>query len=156
MSHVAVISTVFKDLECLEQAAKDCGLVFNWNQKTWKYYGSWVNDYHDADAAYKNGIKTEDYGKCLHAISVPGNKHAYEIGIVKNPNAEEGGYKLLVDFYGGGNGLQAHIGGSKDYYKLQDAYSKHVVIKQAEAQGYTWEEETAEDGATVLKLYDYA
>jgi len=154
MSHVAKIDIEIKDLESLQKAAEDCGLIMNYGQKNYRWYGQWVNDYAKGDAAYKHGIDPKDYGKCEHALSIPGNPGAYEVGVVKNPNGE--GWVLIWDFYGGGHGLQKHLGGSKDCVKLMNAYSKHVVIKQANMLGYTYEEEVDEEGAVCLTLTDYS
>jgi hypothetical protein len=152
MSHVAKVDTVILDLELLKQAAKACGLEFRENQKTYRWYGRWVNDYHGADAAYKQGIDPKNYGKCTHAIAVRGNPSAYEIGVVKNPTGD--GYLLIWDFYAGGYGLQDCIG--RDGSKLLDQYSKLATIQHAEQQGWTWEEVTdPETGGIQLNLYDY-
>ena len=148
MSHVANVEIVVNDLEALKLAAADCGLIFKENQKTFRWYGRFINDYSKSDAAYKHGIKPEDYGKCLHAISIPGNAHAYEVGVVANPNGN--GCVLIWDFYAGGNGLQQHLGGPNDCDKLMNAYSKHVVIKQAQIQGFQVQETEGEDGEITL------
>ncbi len=155
MSHVALVETKVDDLECLAKAAEACGLKFVQGQKTFKWYGRWMNDYSQDDAAYLHGIKPEDYGKCEHAIVVPGNKNAYEVGVVPNPNGE--GYVLLWDFYAGGHGLQKHLGGPSDCNKLMDQYAKFVTIKQAESMGMTWNEEFNEEtGEIILTLNDYS
>jgi len=154
MSHVAKIDIKITDLDALEKAAADCGLELVRGQKTYKWYGRWVDDYSANDAAYKHGIKPADYGSCDHAIRIPGNSMAYEVGVVKNPNGE--GWVLIWDFWNGGHGLQAKLGGAKDCFKLQDAYSKHVAIKQADALGYVWEEEVDEDGEITINMYDYS
>ncbi len=45
MSHVATIEIQIKDLAALKQAAKDLGLEFRENQKTYRWYGYSVGDY---------------------------------------------------------------------------------------------------------------
>lgn len=154
MSHVAKVDIIIQDLESLEKAAQECGLVFKWNQKTYKWYGRWMNDYNSDDAAYNHGIDPKDYGKCDHAMGVPNNPGAYEVGVVKNPHGD--GYVLIWDFFGGGYGLQQHLGGSHDCNKLMDAYCKQVILKQAVEQGFSvGDTETEEDGTIVMTLYDY-
>lgn len=81
MSHMICVKSKFKDLEALEKACKNLGWTFHKNQKTFKWYGTWVNDYSEEDAAYLNGVKVEDFGKCSHAISIPGCK--YQAGLVE-------------------------------------------------------------------------
>lgn len=98
MSHVVGATWSIDNLECLEAACEEIGLELVRNQKTYKWYGKWMNDYSKSDAAYLNiGIKPEDYGKCEHAIRVKGNPSAYEIGVVK---CEDGKLRLIFDFWG--------------------------------------------------------
>lgn len=108
MSHVSRIPLTITDLDALEDACALIGMEVVRGQKTYKWYGRWMNDYDQDDAAYKYGIKPEDYGKCEHAIRVKGNSEAYEIGLVKNPNGE--GWVPVFDFWAGGKGLQAVVG----------------------------------------------
>lgn len=153
MSHVATVETVIMDLNALKKAAEECGLVMNFDQTTFKWYGAWVNDYHGNDAAYKHGIKPKDYGKCLHAISVPNKPGAYEIGVVAR---DDGGYLLLWDFFAGGYGLMDHVG--KDCTKLLQSYSKHVVLNEIATNpdliGYTPTIEY-ENENMIIKLTSY-
>jgi len=155
MSHVARISTIINDLDCLEKACLECGLVLNRGQSTYKWYGSYQRDYHEEDAAYLHGIKTEDYGKCAdHAISVPGNTGAYEVGVVKNPDGE--GWVLIWDFYAGGHGLQKMLGGSKDANKLLNSYSKEVILAKADELGFVYDWEKDENGEIEITIHDYS
>jgi hypothetical protein len=131
MSHVATVELEVKDLDALAKACEPLGLEFRLNQKTFRWYGRWVNDYSKADAAYKHGIKPEDYGKCLHAIAVKGNDKAYEVGIIQKP---DGTFGLVWDFYEGGYGLMELVG--KDCGKLAQEYAAQVAMKQARKQGF--------------------
>src|ERR1019366_9119844 len=109
LSHVASIRLQITELDALKKACAGLGLEFKENQKTFKWYGTWVNDYNAQDAAYRNGIKTQDYGKCTHALSVAGNPDAYEVGLMPNPNGK--GFVPVFDFYGAqGAALAAKIG----------------------------------------------
>src|SRR5437016_6251552 len=105
MSHVAAIKTEITDLEALKRACDELGLTFKEGQTTYKWFGQWVNDYHGEDAAYKSGIDPKDYGKCAHAIGVPGS--GYEIGVVKLPN---GNFTLIYDFFGPGRKIMETLG----------------------------------------------
>ena len=87
-------------------------------------------------------------GDCDHALRVKGNSKAYEIGIVKNPEAE--GYKLLSDFYAGGKGLEACVG--KNGSLLNQNYSAKVAIKQARRDGYRVKQTTKKNGNILLRL----
>lgn len=117
MSHVATIDTEFKDLEALRKALAELGCTFKENQKTFRWYGRWVNDYDAKEAAYRYGIKPEDYGKCDHAVEVPGS--GYDIGLVKNK--ETGAYRPLFDFWGTGRKILEVIGDKGE--RLKQRYS---------------------------------
>lgn len=142
MSHVVASETEIPDseLSSLKAACKELGLVFVENQTTYKWYGRWVNDYNAEDAAYKNGIKPEDYGKCVHAIRLPGCD--YEIGVYRHP--ETGNLRLIYDFFGPGRQIQALIGkqaeklwnlqGEKWAYEY-GAKKKLKVTKRIKADG---------------------
>jgi len=152
VSHVALVDIVVDDLECLEEAASNIGMEFRWDQKTYKWFGKWVQDYHASDAAYHHGIDPKDYGKCEHAISVKGNSEAYEVGVCKNPNGD--GYVLIWDFWQGGYGLRSAIGDGG--HKLIDEYTRLRTIKQSRNQGMTCTETVNDDGEIVLELIDYS
>lgn len=135
MSHVVAHPDVcFTDVESLRSACEELGLEFRENQKTWKYWGSWAEDYHEADAAYKHGIKPQDYGKGEHAISVKGDASAYEIGLVPNPKGD-GSWMPVYDFYGTyGKKIQDKAG--KKLEKLKGKYNEHAIRNQAAKQGH--------------------
>lgn len=112
MSHITEIKLEIKDLEALKSATRELELDFNEGQTSHLYYAGQRN-------------------KCDHAISVPGSKSAYEIGVVANPN---GTYKLNWDSFGGGNGLVAKVG--QDANRLKQEYAAAVTEKQLRRQGY--------------------
>jgi len=144
MSHVETIELQVKDLEALKAACKENGWTFLEGQKTFKWYGRWVNDFHGETAAYKHGIKPEDYGKCDHAISVPGA--SYEIGLVKKGSA----YQVVFDAWGGG-GLPKKIGSGAE--KLKQSYALAVVQKQCKRKGHRIREHRInKDGSIFLKV----
>lgn len=133
MSHVVGASDYpIMDLEALATAAEACGLEFRAGQTSYKWYGKFMNDYHGQDAAYKNGVKPETYGKCLHALRVRDNPAAYEVGVIQNPVGP--GYSLIWDNYAQGRGLMPKIG--DDGNKLRQAYGVAVLSKAAVENGY--------------------
>lgn len=148
MSHVSYIETNITDLDALEEAAKACGLELVRGQTTMKWFGRWVNDYHGADAAYQHGINPSDYGKCEHAIRVPGDEHAYEIGVLHKP---DGTYQLYYDHYGQGAKLSARIGRHGE--RLNQQYVKVKAIATLAKKGFKLvEEEGLAGGGIRLKL----
>lgn len=130
MSHVSCIETEIKDLDALEAAAATIGMELVRGQTTHNWYGTWVNDYHGGDAAYHHGIKPADYGKCHHAIRIPGKADAYEVGVVQ---MEDGTFRLVWDFWAGGCGLEEKIG--KGGAQLLQGYSMAVATKALVKKG---------------------
>lgn len=143
MSHLSDISGIeVRDLECLEAAAKQCGLELRRDQKTYKWFGRHVGDY-----PMPEGMTAADLGKCDHALSVVGRPGAYEVGVVKRP---DGTLRLLWDFWDGGKGLEAAVG--KDGGRLLQEYSAAVQMKQARRNGHRCTRTTLPDGRTLLTL----
>lgn len=142
MSHVSALSMTVaeEELPMVKQVAENLGLVFNEGQTSHKWYGRWVNDYGADDAAYHQGIKPEDYGKCSHALSVPGNPNAYEVGLVKTENNK---YKFVFDFWAGGQGLCAHIGPKGE--KLLQEIGTQRALNYSEKFGFKLESLTQLD-----------
>lgn len=152
MSHVATVDVQIKDLDCLRKACGRLGLEWKENQGTFKWFGRWMNDYAKQDAAYKHGFKPEDYGKCTHAIGVPGNSSAYEIGVVAK---EDGSFGLLWDFYRGGHGLMECVSSEANKEgvgKLLQAYAIEVAKKSAKKQGFAVKEVLGSNGQVKLQL----
>ena len=151
MSHVATIDIEIKDLAALRAACAEVGLEFREGQKDFRWYGKWVGDYNGQDAAYRAGLDPKDYGKCDHAIGVPKNEKAYEIGVVRQAN---GTYKLAWDFWQGGHGLEK-VAGPK-CSKLVQSYTKHVGMNTLAKQGYAFAgTKTLKDG-TVEHVFTHA
>ena len=144
MSHVATVDLEVKDMECLAKAAARCGLVMKVNQPTYRWYGRSVGDY-----PLPAGFAAEDLGRCEHALSIPGDGDAYEIGVVRRRDGKPG-YCLLWDFFAGGYGLQAKVG--ENCAKLKQAYAAEVAIRQARMQGYRVNEQQQADGSLRLTL----
>lgn len=143
MSHVAKIEMEIKDLGCLAKAAEHLGLEFVQGQQTYRWWGHSVGDY-----PLPVGFSEQELGKCEHALRIPNNKYAYEVGVVPRKDGKPG-YTMLWDFYGGGYGLQEKIG--KDGNKLKQEYAVQVAMKHARQQGYTVSRQLKQDGSVVLK-----
>lgn len=132
-SHVVKVNVEINDLNALAQAAQDCGLEFVEGQQTFRWYGRHVGDY-----ALPEGFTARDMGKCEHALRVPGDHRAYEIGIARNPVAA--GFTLLFDFWAGGHGLMKKVhdtnGAEGNADLLVGRYVLNVARNAAFAQGW--------------------
>lgn len=148
MSHVSTIELEVSDLDALEKAASSCGLEMVRNQTSIRWYGRWVRDYHGDDAAYKHGISPETYGKCSHALRVPNNNEAYEVGILDNG---DGTYKIYFDHWGPGKAVVDRIGRYGE--KLKQQYVKVKAIQALQKKGFTLQsEEGLESGSLKVTL----
>jgi hypothetical protein len=157
VSHVVAYTNIVYPEACiangtLAKALDELGMELVPNKKTFNWYGSWVKDYHQTDAAYKQGIEPETYGKCEHVIRVKGAPSTdYEIGLVKNPNGE--GFVPVLDFFGTGNKLR-HIVGSHGEH-LGTAYNRMAIKHQAALGGYTVTEEAISNDKVKLVATRY-
>lgn len=146
MSHVATVELEVRDLGALRAACASVGLEFREGQRTFRWFGKFLNDYKGTDAAFRSGIDPKDYGKCEHAIGVAGQPHAYEIGLVRKPN---GAYALAWDFWRGGYGLEAVAG--KGCVNLVRAYAGEVARRALLPKGYVLSgTRTLADGSTEM------
>jgi hypothetical protein len=132
MSHIAKIELEINDVETLKLACDRLGLQFMENQKTYRWYGSFVGD-----TPLPEGININDLGKCDHAIRVPGAQ--YEIGIVQRDRK----YILLWDYWHQG-GLEQKIG--KNAGRLKQAYGVERVRKEARLKGHCIYEQKTNQG----------
>ena len=136
MSHISKIELIIHSLEDLKDACQKLGFQFMKNQKTFKWYGSLVED-----SLLSEGVDIEDMGKCDHAICVPGCE--YEVGIVRRGNH----YILLWDRYHVG-GLTQKIGHNAG--KLKQAYTISRVRKEARRKGYRVREKVMDQGVRLV------
>jgi hypothetical protein len=113
MSHITTITMQIKDLKSLARAAKRLGLEFREGQRTQRYYSNKTN-------------------ACDHAIAIPNNSTAYEIGVVA---ATDGTYTLAFDDFMGGKGMMDIVG--KGCCRLKQAYTVELAKKKLKNQGYT-------------------
>lgn len=147
MSHVIGINLQILDLAALETACKVLKLQFVKDQKTHAWYGSWQNDYRAADAAYINtGISTDQYGKCEHAIKVPGSD--YEIGVYKNPKGK--GFILAYDNWGTGQVIKNTLGAGLE--KLKQEYAVAKASLEARAKGWMINRQNLTNGTIRLTM----
>ncbi|MFA5766312.1 MAG: DUF1257 domain-containing protein [Candidatus Paceibacterota bacterium] len=138
MSHVVAIQLEVKDLQALETAAKALGAELVRDQKTFRWYGRWMNDYSADNAAYRQGIKPENYGKCDHIISHP--QCSYDIGLVKQPN---GSFRVVADEWSAG-GLTKVFGQGMAH--LKQRYGVAVATKTMRNQGWSTSEKQDQNG----------
>jgi hypothetical protein len=145
MSHVATIEIEIRDLDALDAAARSLGLELVRGQTTYKWYGRHVGDY-----PLPAGFTREDLGRCDHAIRVPGNNQAYEIGVVKRRDGRPG-YVLLWDFWRGGYGLVEKVGENAN--RLKQAYAIEAAKRAAWRAGHRVLGEIRKaDGTIVLRI----
>ena len=126
MSHITDIKLEIGDLGALKSACEELGLELREGQKKHRWYGA--------------------PGDCDHAIGIPNNKHAYEIGVIVAGKH----YTLKYDLYSGGRGLAQHVG--KGCRKLLQTYSKHVARKHARklARKKGWRVEEKVEGTNIV------
>lgn len=139
MSHIARIELKIRDLGILKKACNELGLQFVNNQKTYKWFGKFMNDW-----PLPEGLSPEELGKCDHAIRVPGAE--YEIGVKKNGKY----YELLYDFWSSG-GLEDKLGSGLS--ELKKAYHKQAVRDFAKKNGYTMKtKEISQGGKKAIQI----
>lgn len=155
MSHAIVnksAATKITDIAALEAAVKELGLLFEkctpgkGHYRTWKdtHGGKWVGDW-----PLPEGVSAEAMGdNADYVIKVPPGKQknsdCYELGIVRSE--EDQCWYPAHDFWGGGNGLEEHIGKTvigkdkkvvKSHSILMDYYQAARVAMHYRAQGKT-------------------
>lgn len=124
MSHVTDVKLKIHDIDALEEAVDKLGMILQRGQKTYQWYGRFMND----SSAY-GGYDPKDFGKCEHAIRRKDHQAGdYEIGVV---NARDGnGYELLVDTWGPGGKLVA-AGGGRSLDGIRREYAASVATRKA-------------------------
>ena len=131
MSHVSNVELTVSDLDALRDAvARTNGLTWCEEQKSYHWYGKWMDDFHGKAAAVDNGFKPSEFGKSEHAIKVDGVE--YEIGVVKNPTGE--GYRLIYDNYDSGKQIAERYGTGLE--TIKNSYAERVAVKQLQRKGY--------------------
>ena len=120
---------MLESIEACERAARYLGGTLDASRKTFKWYDRWMNDYHEEDAAYKQGVAVEDYGKCDAVIHFPGVQ--YEVGLIKT----DAGYRLIFDYV---DWKLCDLMGGKEAYRFMQEYERAAIELQAESMGYNY------------------
>lgn len=136
MSKVAALNFHILDLDILGGACARLGLELVHGQRQYRWYGN-----RGQQEALPAGFTREELGMCEHAIRIPNNESAYEIGIVRRRDGNPG-YALLWDSWNGGYGLTDAIG--KDGARLYQQYSLGMTIRQIEIDNLCILEQTTD------------
>lgn len=154
MSHVASVELKVISLEHLKAACKELGFEFLEGQSTYRWYGRYMADYGADDAAFKHGIKPDQYGK--EAAHVLRHKDAtYDIGVYHSPSGD-GSYVLCYDNWNDGNGLEKVAGVGltklKTEYGVVTAMNQAKVLRQKTGKNWTAKRVTNATGQVQVKL----
>lgn len=138
MSHVAAVECAVTDLDVLRVAGERLGLEFAEGQRTHKWYGTWLNDWHSPRAASNKGVDPKTFGTCDHALRIKGAQPGarYEIGVTAQDN---GTYRLVYDNYGQGHELERLAG--VDLVNLRNEVAAETTERFAASRGYRVERE---------------
>jgi len=129
MSHVVKGKMSVLDLGVLRDSVIMIGLEFKQDQKTFRSY-------------YPGE-------KCLHAIAVPNNRQAYEIGVRLDPETNNQGYALHYDPMCGGYGLEDVAG--RGLERLKQEYTAQVATRQWANEGLEMTRHVDADGRIHLQ-----
>ena len=107
MSHLTQVELKVKDLDALEEAARECGMELDREADSFLWY--------------------QGKGKC-HAVlrDASGKEGAYEIGLVRQP---DGSYITRFDTYGPGAWIRTKAGEKLEI--LEQEYSVAVAVNRA-------------------------
>ena len=145
MSHICTLKVELRDLAAIKAACQRMGWQLRQGQATFRWYGRYIGDYPDFEKRLRSlGINPADYGKCTHAIRVPGAD--YEIGLVQQGNK----FVPLWDNYRPG-GLQALTAdnGMAGFYQ---AYVLEKSKLEARRKGLPTREVKQKDGSIKLVI----
>ena len=146
MSHISKAGIRILDEEALEAAGRTCGLERR-DRTTHKWYGRFMGD-----SAIPAGMRPEDYGKCLYAYGLIGDRDSYEIGVIAATD-EGGGFELVFDDWGQDK-LLAAVGG-RSWNRLRREYAAEAATRKAEAdlarEGFAVYRENMADGRIRLE-----
>ena len=148
MSHVTATLCPITDIDCLKRVVAKTGLKWMEGQETYTFFGRFLDDWgkgNEHRTARARGVDPSQYGKCEHAIRVPGG--SYEIGVTKRQDGE--GYSLVWDVWRGDH-INKAIG--KDGEILMASYNEEYISSYAQANGYMLQEEVNSDGNLVMTL----
>ncbi len=141
MSHIAIVKVEIRSLQALQAACERLGLELRLGQTSHRWFGQRTDS-----------TRQEPLGRCAHAIGIPDDEQAYEIGVVPSPAGD--GYALAYDFWGPqGRKLEALAG--PDCAVLTQEYGAAVAELQAQellAQGWQLARTRQPNGDIVLEL----
>jgi len=137
------VAIEIRDLQALKLACQALGLQFRENQRTYRWYGRYMGD-----SQLPAGFTPEELGRCEHAISVPGNRYAYEVGVLRRRDGKPG-FALYYDNWQGGGGLEERIG--ENARRLKQEYASQVATRQLRRQGFRVVRQLSADGRILLK-----
>ena len=127
MSHICTVKLKVSDLGALEKACKAIGLELKLGKTNYIAHLS-----HNTE--------------CAHAISVVGQKKAYEVGLLAQA---DGSFELKYDDWAGGNGLMNAIGEKAS--KLIQEYAATVAEDELTQAGYyNFTREYSDEGELIL------
>lgn len=143
MSHVIACEAQIRSLEALETACERLGLELVRDQTTFRWYE------HVGDYELPVGFTKEEMGQCQHAIRIPGDSRAYEVGVVERRDGQDG-WCLMFDFWNRGYGMQEKVGGEM----CQGLVHEYVCAVAEEHLGDLWVQDRTqlEDGSTVIEF----
>ncbi len=128
-SHIVTASIDASDLDILDSACGRVGVKLNRGQTSFRWYSS--------------GYGTND--KCAHAISVPNNRNAYEIGVI--PDGEK--MTLKYDFFGDAGHAMSRLVGD-DIGLLKQAYGVEAMLATVPTQsGHSLISELRQDDGSI-------
>ena len=137
MSHVTTGEMCITNLEDAEKAAKVLGGKLVRGQTTHKWYGRFLNDWHNDRSAILRGISAETFGTCEHAIVMEdATEQDYEIGLVRRSDGK--GWDAIYDLYGPGARLEAKFG--EGLCKLKTEFGVRATKRTYSELGYMVEE----------------
>tara|TARA_R110000824_G_scaffold18243_9_gene72628 strand:+ start:612 stop:1067 length:456 start_codon:yes stop_codon:yes gene_type:complete len=109
MSHVTTGEMCITNLDYAEIAAKRLGGKLIRGQKTFEWFGKWLDDWQEERAASVRGVNPETFGQCDHVITMNDAEEGdYEIGLVKRADGK--GYDAVYDLWGPGEKLEKKFG----------------------------------------------
>lgn len=124
MSHIATVALEIKDLDALRAAVAAAGLEWREGQRHHRWYGRRMDDQRDLAGV------TSALGECEHAIGIPGDQTAYEVGVVRKT---DGTYTLASDSF---DGRLFRLTG-ENCCRLVQAYVREVATRTLARSGYT-------------------
>lgn len=132
MSHTTKGQCRVTNLDDLELAAPLLGLRLVRGQRTWRWYGQFMNDSAEG-RALASVLPVSQWGKCEHALQVVGHESGYEIGVV--PALDGGpGYDLVFDGWGPGAEITKRCGA--DLGRLAAEVGAQAALRELARKGY--------------------